>query len=127
MLYKGDFKGPYSYERYMGRIKIRLPPPNIKNRELIDRKKPSNAKADASLFAQKTVWRNISVANSQEDFFHYHKTKVLNVLRDHLDEVKRVKEVFVQFQSIISNELLKRVLAFLEQPGSALDKRPEYT
>ena len=38
--------------------------------------------------------RRLNVASTNEEFFKNHRRDILKVLRDHLAEVKRVKEVF---------------------------------
>ena len=41
----------------------------------------------------------------EDDFFKKNQRDILKVLRDHLHEVKRVREIFDQFKPIYKNEM----------------------
>lgn len=94
LLYKGEFKGPYTYERYMGRVKIKEAPSNVYSKELIDKKDQVFKQKGNQVFGRDQVLKLMEVAKSSEDFFKIQKRFILDVLRDHLHEVKRVHEVF---------------------------------
>ena len=51
----------------------------------------------------------------------------MKVLRDHLHEVKRVRELFDQFKPIYKNDMQSRVREFKNRPESALDQMQDYS
>ena len=69
----------------------------------------------------------MNVADISEEFFDQHRWKILKVLRDHLQEVKRVREVFDQFQPIYRSEMQSRVKSFINRPECSLELMNEYS
>jgi len=84
-----DFEASYSYERYMGRIKVKEAPLEVESKGLIDHESPVD-----NVFLNDNVPRKMRVASESEEFFRMQKREIMKVLRDHLHEVKRVREVF---------------------------------
>ena len=93
LLYDDEGEGPGCYERLLGRIMEKEVAADIVSKNLVS----DGDYSDTPLFARETVLRHMQVALPTEDFFKFHKRKILNVLRKHLREVKRVAEVFDQF------------------------------
>jgi len=100
MLFNKEFEAPFSYERYMGRIKVKEAPTDVLSKGLIDQETTVD-----NVFQKDCVPRKIEVASMKEEFFKKHRRDILKVLRDHLHEVKRVKELYDQFKPIYKNEM----------------------
>ena len=96
MLYSGNFDNPFGYEKYMGRIKVE---------EAIDlaekRLLPFEHNEGETLFTKESVKRQFNVAHAKEGFFKTKRDKIMNILRDHLRETKRIHELYEQFKPII--------------------------
>jgi len=122
MLYSKDFEASYSYERYMGRIKVKEAPSDVVSKGLIDQESPVDI-----VFQKDIVLRKMNVASTSEEFFKKHRRDILKVLRDHLHEVKRVRELYEQFKPIYKNEMQSRVKAFVNRPENSLDLMTEYS
>jgi hypothetical protein len=117
-----EFEGPYSYERYMGRIKVKEAPPDVVSKDLVDKEQPSD-----TVFAKDVVSRKMNLAHPQEDFFKKQKRDILKVLTGHLQEVKRAREVFDQFKPIWSGQMQARVDDFIGRAGpSPLERMKEF-
>jgi len=127
LLYSGKCEGPFAYERYMGRIKCKESPADIVSKDLFDQKHPMFKQQATSVFSRDSINKFIQVASPSEDFFRHHKNVILGVLREHLREVKRITEIYEQFQPLIRNTLRDRVTDFVSQPSSALEKMQEYS
>ena len=52
---------------------------------------------------------------------------MVNILREHLHEVKRVRELFDQFQPIYRRVMQTRVRNFINRPENSLDLMNEYS
>ena len=64
MLYNKDFEASYSYERYMGRIKVKEAPADVISKSLVDHESSVDI-----VFAKDSVMRKINVASMEEEFF----------------------------------------------------------
>lgn len=122
MLYSKDFEASYSYERYMGRIKVKEAPSDVVSKGLIDQESPVDI-----VFQKDIVLRKMNVASTSEEFFKKHRRDILKVLRDHLHEVKRVRELYEQFKPIYKHEMQTRVRSFVNRPESSLDLMQDYS
>ena len=71
--------------------------------------------------------RRMNVASTSEEFFKNHRRDILKVLRDHLHEVKRVKELFDQFKPIYKNEMQIKVKKFINRSENSLELMNEYS
>jgi len=69
----------------------------------------------------------MNVASTSEEFFKNHRRDILKVLRDHLHEVKRVKELFDQFKPIYKNEMQIKVKKFINRSENSLELMNEYS
>lgn len=69
----------------------------------------------------------MNVASTSEDFFKNHRRDILKVLRDHLHEVKRVKEIFDQFKPIYKNEMQIKVKKFINRSENSLELMNQYS
>lgn len=117
-----DFEACYSYERYMGRIKVEEAKQNIDEKELIDHESPVD-----NVFLVDKVPRKMQVAKENEEFFKKKRKEISTVLRDHLYESKRVKEIYAQFRVIFTNQMQKQVHQFINRPETSLDLMDEYS
>ena len=122
MLYSKDFEASYSYERYMGRIKVKEAPADVGRKQLVDQESPPD-----TVFQRDAVDRTMKVASTSEEFFKRHRRDILKVLREHLHEVKRVRELFDQFKPIYKSEMQSRVRLFINRPENSLDLMQEYS
>ena len=135
MLYNKEFfEASFSYERYMGRIKLKELPNEILQKSIIDPDSPEEI-----VFLRDHVKRRLNVAttkddletrrdkNAPESFYKNQKRAVLGVLREHLHELQRVREVFDQFKPIYQREMLERVQTFIKRPENSLDLKDQYS
>ena len=67
------------------------------------------------------------VASKEEGFFKEHKREIILALREHLFEVKRVREVFEQFKPIYKSDMQLRVKSFINRPENSLDLMDQYS
>ena len=109
------------YESYMERIKLQTSDESVKYKTLVDENDIHN-----TVFTQDKVYPELKVASTNDDFFRNHLKSVINVLRDHLTEVKRVKEIFEQFRPIIEGNMRRTVIEFISHEGSALERMRDY-
>ena len=79
------------------------------------------------MFQKDIVLRKMNVASTSEEFFKNHRYEILKVLRDHLHEVKRVREVFEQFKPIYKSDMRERMKKFITRPECSLDIMNDYS
>ena len=116
-----EFEGPYSYERYMGRIKVKEAPSDVVSKDLVDKE----TKGD-TVFTKDVVNRKMQLATPGEEFFKKQKREILKVLTNHLHEVKRAREVFDDFKEIWSDKMQKKVQEFISQDVPPLERMTQY-
>ena len=68
MLYSKEFEASYSYERYMGRIKVKDAQSDVVSKGLVDHENPAEI-----VFQKDIVLRRMNVASKDEGFFKEHK------------------------------------------------------
>ena len=69
----------------------------------------------------------MNVASKDEGFFKEHKKEIMLVLREHLHEVKRVRELFDQFRPIYKSEMALRVRQFINRQENSLELMDQYS
>lgn len=124
ILYKPnkEFDNPFAYEKYMGRIRV-----EEVNHLFEKRIVPADADPSEVLFARTTVKKAMDIAHVKEDrFFREKRDLILNTLRDHLREVKRIYELYDQFQLIINGSMEERVMNFVASSDNVLGQMNEY-
>ena len=122
MLYNKEFEQSYFYERYMGRIKVKEAANDVISKGLVDHESPVDI-----VFQKDHVMRKMNVANVKEDFFRSKRDELMKVLREHLHEVKRVREIFDQFKPIYQRDMMMRVRAFINRPENSLELMDQYS
>jgi len=122
ILYTEEFDNPFAYEKYMGRIKIEEALHQTNEKRIA----PSDLEEGETLFAMESVKRAMEVAHVKEDFFKTKRDKIMNTLRDHLRETKRVHELYEQFKPIIQGEMQERVMNFVQSQSDPLGMATEY-
>lgn len=73
----------------MGRIKVKDAPSDVVSKGLIDSESPVDI-----VFQKDIVHRSLAVATMGEEFFKINCRGIKKIIAEHLDEVKRVKELF---------------------------------
>ena len=63
----------------------------------------------------------------KDKFFRKKRDEISTVLRDHLYEKERVKEIFAQFSVITTGWMQKQVIQFINRPENSLDMMDEYS
>jgi hypothetical protein len=90
LFYKEKFNNPFAYEKFMGRIKIEESNIHFEKRIV-----PLDADESEVLFSKTSVKKAMDIAHVREEkFFKERRDIILETLRDHLRETKRVYELY---------------------------------
>lgn len=102
-----------AYMRFMGRIRVDASAPQVQEKRY--KMKINN------VWETVTLKRTFNIASPDEPMLKLEKRKVMTVVREHLDEIKRAQECFCQFKSIINSEFSDLIDQFLRKTTSVAD------
>lgn len=114
LLYPDLECGPDVYRKYIGRLLAEESDRAVKSdrKELI---RDPSTQVNSSSGAPKYVDRFLRVADKAENCYKRAKQDILHIVSIHLREVKRVLEVYEQFEEVIRGALARRVARILMQ------------
>lgn len=112
LLYPDLECGPDVYRKYIGRLLAEESDRAVKGyrKELI---RDPSTQVNSSSGAPKYVDRFLRVADQAENCYKRAKQDILHIVSIHLREVKRVLEVYQQFEEVIRGALARRVARIL--------------